>query len=81
MNLAAVWAATEPRKALELLDEAQRLNPGNPHIFFQIGQVLIAQKRPVEAIEYFNRTQQIMPDHPEVASAIESAKKQLNQQP
>ena|GEM_PF-4468495 len=73
MNLAAVVAIDQPAQALQLLTEAQRLNPGNPHISFQMGEVRLSQNQPAEAIACFEQTQRMMPNHPDVAAALKRA--------
>lgn len=77
MNLAAVVAIDNPPQAVQLLMEAQRLNPGNPHISFQLGEVLLSQNQPAEAIACFEQTKRMMPNHPDVAAALGRAQEIL----
>jgi arylsulfatase A-like enzyme/cytochrome c-type biogenesis protein CcmH/NrfG len=78
MNLAAVLVADDWQQALQILQETQELSPDNPHIPFQIGEILLSQNRPSEAIQFFNQTVRIMPEHPEVQAALERAQALLN---
>ncbi len=77
MNLAAIVAIDQPQQAVQLLMEAQRLNPGNPHISFQMGEVRLSQNQPAEAIACFEMTQRLMPNHPDAAAALKRAQDML----
>lgn len=81
MNLAAIVSIDQPQQAVQLLMEAQRLNPGNPHILFQMGEVRLSQNQPEEAIVCFEQTQRMMPNHLEVAAALTRARDMLRGEP
>ena len=81
MNLAAIVAIDQPQQAVQLLMEAQRLNPGNPHISFQMGEVRLSQNQPAEAIACFEQTQRMMPNHPDVTAALKRAQDMLQGEP
>jgi tetratricopeptide (TPR) repeat protein len=79
VKLAEVLTADQPQVALQLLEQSLELNPDNADIVFRIGLLYLDQRRSVEAMDYFRKTQQLMPTHPGLPEALKQAQNLSNQ--
>ena len=65
------------RDAESELKRALELNPQNSMATGNMGYLLLALDRPKEAIEWFEKTLQLNPNHPTARSALEKARGQV----
>lgn len=79
LKLAEVLTADQPQVALQLLEQSLELNPDNADIVFRIGLLYLDQRQSVEAMDYFRKTQQLMPTHPGLPEALKQAQNLSNQ--
>jgi tetratricopeptide (TPR) repeat protein len=60
-------------KFKEKLEEAVKINPKDPSLFYNIGVLTLEQKKPAEAIEYFKKAIELKPDYADAYNNIGAA--------
>ncbi len=79
LKLAEAIGEDQPQVALQLLVQAMEMNPADGETVFRLGMLQLKQGRAPEAMEAFQRTQQLMPGHPGLPEAMEQVKSLLKQ--
>lgn len=60
-------------KFKEKLEEAVKINPTDPSLFYNIGVLTLEQKKPEEAIKYFEKAIELKPDYADAYNNIGAA--------
>ena len=60
-------------KFKEKLEEAVKINPTDPTLFYNIGVLTLEQKKPEEAIKYFEKAIELKPDYADAYNNIGAA--------
>jgi Flp pilus assembly protein TadD len=70
-NLGSVVARFDPAAAIDLLNRAIALDPGNPDAHNNLGNAFLILGRHAEAMNSYRRCLELAPGHPQAAANLE----------